>query len=209
MCWAYNRQYGTQFLAVMPTNLYGPGDNYDLEKSHVIPAMIRKFHLAKLAAEKDWAGIEEDERRHGPIPAPLREELRATHEGRMSPRVTLWGTGAPRREFMYSDDMADACVFLMNLPDEQFLPLLGQDRNAGLPPLINIGVGEDLTIRELAERVKKTVGFEGEIVFDATKPDGTPRKLLDVSRLAALGWWAQRTLPEGLTRAYSDFTGFR
>ena len=205
MCWAYNRQYGTQFLAVMPTNLYGPGDNYDLETSHVIPAMIRKFHLAKLAAEKDWAGIEAYERRYGPIPAPLREELRAIHEGRLPPRVTLWGTGTSRREFMYSDDMADACVFLMNLPDEQFLPLLAQDRNAGLPPLINIGVGEDVTIRELAELVRNVVGFEGEVVFDTRKPDGTPRKLLDVSRLYALGWRARTRLDDGLRLACRVF----
>lgn len=205
MCWAYNRQYGTQYLAVMPTNLYGPGDNYDLETSHVIPALIRKFRLAKLAVERNWAAIEEDERRHGPIPAPLRQELREICEGRLAPRVTLWGTGTPRREFMYSDDMADACVFLMNLPDEKFLPLLAQERNQGLPPLINIGVGEDVTIRELAELVKKVVGFEGEVVFDATKPDGPSRKLLDVSRLRGLNWSAKTALPEGLSQAYAGY----
>jgi len=171
-CWSYNRQYGTKYLAVMPTNLYGPGDNYHPENSHVIPALIRKFHEARL---KNAAS------------------------------VTVWGTGTPRREFLYSDDMAAACVFLMNLPDEQFLPLLGQDRNDGLPPLINIGVGEDLTIRELAETVRDVVGFQGEITFDATKPDGTPRKLLDVSRLAALGWRAATDFRAGLTRAYEDF----
>ena len=172
MCWSYNRQYDTKYLAVMPTNLYGPGDNYHPENSHVIPALIRKFHEAKQANAKD---------------------------------VVVWGTGTPRREFLYSEDMADACVVLMNLPDEQFVPLLGQDRNNGLPPLMNVGVGQDLTIRELAETVKKVVGFEGVIVFDRTKPDGTPRKLLDVGRLNAMGWSATTSLQSGLAVAYQDF----
>ncbi|MGB9130162.1 MAG: NAD-dependent epimerase/dehydratase family protein, partial [Thiobacillus sp.] len=172
MCWSYNRQYGTQYLAVMPTNLYGPGDNYHPENSHVIPALIRRFHEAKLAN---------------------------------APSVTVWGTGTPKREFLYSEDMADACVYLMNLPDAQFVPLLGQDRNDGLPPLMNIGVGNDLSIRELAEAVKNVVGFEGEIVFDASKPDGTPRKLMDVGRLNAMGWCAQTDMQVGLASAYRDF----
>jgi GDP-L-fucose synthase len=172
MCWAYNRQYGTHFLAVMPTNLYGPGDNYDLETSHVIPAMIRKFHEAKI---------------------------------NNAPTVTVWGTGTPRREFLYSDDMADACVFLMNLPDEQFVPMLGQDRNDGLAPIVNIGVGHDLSIRELAEIVAETVGYQGRLEFDTTKPDGTPRKLMDVVRLAALGYTATTDLKMGLSAAYQDF----
>lgn len=175
MCWSYNRQYGTRFLAVMPTNLYGPGDNYHPENSHVIPALIRKFHQAKVYAQ---------------------------------PTVTVWGTGTPRREFLYSDDMADACVFLMNLPAERYDTLLGSDEAATgvfMPPLINIGVGEDLTIRELAEMVKHVVGYEGDIVFDPGKPDGTPRKLLDVSRLAGLGWKARSALTEGLRLAYADF----
>ena len=170
MCWSYNRQYGTKFLAVMPTNLYGPGDNYDLETSHVIPALIRKFHEAKRRGDK---------------------------------QVIVWGSGTPRREFLYSDDMAEACLFLMNLPDEQFASVLNPQPSA--PPLINIGVGHDLTIRELAETVKTVVGFAGEIVLDPTKPDGTPRKLLDVSRLQALGWQAGTSLEEGLRRAYEDF----
>jgi GDP-L-fucose synthase len=147
MCWSYNRQYGTQFLSVMPTNLYGPGDNYDLDNSHVLPALIRKFHEANVRGDA---------------------------------AVTVWGTGTPKREFLYSDDMADACVFLMKLPDEQFQPLLAANRNDGLPPVVNIGSGEEVTIAELARLVKDTVGFEGEIVFDAGKPDGTMRKLLDV-----------------------------
>ena len=172
MCWSYNRQYKTQYLAVMPTNLYGPGDNYHPENSHVIPALIRKFHEAK--------------------------------QGN-SPTVTVWGTGTPKREFMYSEDMADACVYLMNLPDEQFIPLLGQDRNDGLPPLVNIGVGHDLTIRELAETVKEVVGYTGEIVFDASKPDGTPRKLMDVGRLNAMGWREKTGLRDGLGIAYTEF----
>ena len=170
MCWSYNRQYGTKFLAVMPTNLYGPGDNYDLETSHVIPALIRKFHEAKQRGDKE---------------------------------VVVWGSGTPRREFLYSDDMAEACLFLMNLPDEQFASDLNPQLSA--PPLINLGVGHDLTIRELAETVKSVVGFAGEIVLDPTKPDGTPRKLLDVSRLQALGWEAGTSLEEGLRRAYKDF----
>ena len=172
MCWSYNRQYGTQYLAVMPTNLYGPGDNYHPENSHVIPALIRKFHEAKLS---------------------------------QSPSVSVWGTGTPRREFMYSEDMADACVYLMNLPDAQFARLLGQDRNDGLAPLVNIGVGEDITIRELAETVKSVVGYQGGIGFDASKPDGTPRKLMDVGRLNAMGWRASTPMERGLAAAYADF----
>jgi len=172
MCWAYNRQYKTQYLAVMPTNLYGPGDNYHPENSHVIPALIRRFHEAKLAN---------------------------------APSVTVWGTGTPRREFLYSEDMADACVYLMNLPDAQFVPLLGQDRNDGLAPLMNIGVGEDLTIRELAETVKDVVGYTGVIEFDTSKPDGTPRKLMNVGRLNAMGWSAHTAMHNGLDAAYRDF----
>lgn len=171
-CWSYNRQYGTQYLAVMPTNLYGPGDNYHPENSHVIPAMIRRFHQAKTSG---------------------------------APSVVIWGTGTPKREFMYSEDMADACVYLMNLSDAQFRPLLAADRNEGLPPLMNIGVGHDLTIRELAETVKDVVGYQGAIEFDASKPDGTPRKLMDVGRLNAMGWKAKTPMHEGLTSAYTDF----
>lgn len=175
-CWSYNRQYGTRFLAVMPTNLYGPGDNYSLSNSHVIPALIRKFHEAKLQGHK---------------------------------YVTVWGTGKPRREFLYSEDMADACVFLLQLADEEFGFLLGNDK-AGIqkkqPPLINIGIGADITILELAETVRRVVGFNGGINFDNTRPDGTPRKLMDVSRLHALGWKATTSLEVGLAKAYQDFS---
>ena len=172
MCWSYNRQYSTQYLAAMPTNLYGPGDNYHPENSHVIPALIRRFHEAKLAN---------------------------------APNVTVWGTGTPKREFLYSEDMADACVYLMNLPDAQFVPLLGQDRNDGLPPLMNIGVGHDLTIRELAETVAAAVGYQGALEFDVSKPDGTPRKLMDAGRLNAMGWKATTDMQSGLAMAYRDF----
>lgn len=172
MCWSYNRQYGTQYLSVMPTNLYGPGDNYHPENSHVIPAMIRRFHEAKQVNAKE---------------------------------VTVWGTGTPKREFLYNEDMADACVFLMNLPDQQFQPLLAADRNDGLPPVINIGVGEDVTIKELAETVKQVIGFNGDIVFDVTKPDGTSRKLMNVDRLHSIGWKATTNMQLGLQIAYDDF----
>jgi GDP-L-fucose synthase len=174
-CWSYNRQYGTKYLAVMPTNLYGPGDNYDLNTSHVIPALIRKFHEAKLANSRE---------------------------------VIVWGSGTPKREFLYSEDMADACVFLMNLPEAKYDSLLGSDEaKTGRfePPLVNIGVGEDVTIRELAEAVKSVVGFEGEIVFDASKPDGPPRKLLDVGKLSAMGWQARVGLRAGIGLAYGAY----
>lgn len=176
MCWSYNRQYGTQFLAAMPTNLYGPGDNYNLENSHVIPALIRKFHEAKVANE---------------------------------PQVVVWGTGTPRREFLYSDDMADACAHLMNLPDDQYTQLLGSDESKTgrfEPPLVNIGTGEDVTIHVLAEAVRAVTGYQGQIVFDASKPDGTPRKLMDVCKLSGMGWNARTGLTEGLAAAYRDFS---
>ena len=175
MCWSYNRQYGTKYLAAMPTNLYGPGDNYHPENSHVIPALLRKFHTAKLAG---------------------------------APVVTVWGSGTPRREFLYSDDMADACVFLLNLPAERYDALLGSDESVTgrfEPPLVNIGVGDDVTIAELAQRVKQVVGYEGDIVYDRSKPDGTLRKLMDVSRLAKAGWRATTLLDEGMRMAYADF----
>jgi GDP-L-fucose synthase len=172
MCWSYNRQFGTQFLSVMPTNLYGRGDNYHPTNSHVIPALIRRFHEAKVAG---------------------------------APTVTVWGSGTPRREFMNADDMADACVHIMSLPDERFSPLLAAERNDGLPPVINIGVGDDLTIAELATLVAAAVGYKGSIVFDSSKPDGTPRKLLDSGRLHDLGWRATTGLKEGLASAYKDF----
>lgn len=172
MCWAYNRQYGTRYLAVMPTNLYGPGDNYHPENSHVVPALIRRFHEAKLRGERE---------------------------------VLVWGTGTPRRELLYSDDMAEACVFLMRLPEDRFLPLLAADRNDERAPLVNIGLGEDRTIREIAELIAEVVGYQGRLRFDPSKPDGTPRKLLEVSLLQGLGWKARTTLEEGLRLSYMDF----
>ncbi len=158
LCQAYQRQYGCKFISVMPTNLYGPEDNFDLESSHVMPALIRKFHQARQQGE---------------------------------PTVTVWGTGKPLREFLHVDDCADACLFLMEHYE-------GEE-------IVNIGVGSDLTIAELAELVKQAVGFEGEIVFDTSKPDGTPRKLVDVSRINALGWRAIIPIEEGIASTYRWF----
>jgi GDP-L-fucose synthase len=157
LCESYNRQFGRQYISVMPTNLYGPNDNYDLLNSHVLPALVRKAHEAKVRGDA---------------------------------QLGVWGSGTPRREFLYVDDLADACVFLMER---------GYDG-----PLVNIGTGEDVTIRELAETVMNVVGFLGRITFDASKPDGTPRKLLDVSRLRALGWAARTGLGDGIRRAYES-----
>lgn len=188
MCWAYNRQYKTQYLAIMPTNLYGPGDNYDLENSHVLPALIRKMHEAKLSSAES---------------------------------ASIWGSGKPMREFLYSDDLGDAALFLMDLPDKKFTPLLGAEsaklspRSNGLtsasitpqfsPPLINIGVGKEISIKELAELVRHVVGYTGKLVWDGTKPDGTPRKLLDVDKITELGWTYQTSLKDGIRKVYEKF----
>ena len=188
MCDAYNRQYGASFIPVMPTNLYGPGDNFDLQNSHVLPALIRKFHLAKRAQAGDWAGIARDERRFGPIPEALKHTLGLPPHPPVPPCVVLWGTGAPRREFLHVDDMAAACLYI------------GLHTDA--TTLINIGIGADLTIRELAEQIAGIVGYTGAIVFDPTQPDGTPQKLLDVSRLTDLGWRARIDLATGLKATY-------
>ena len=163
MCWSYNRQFNTRYLAAMPTNLYGPGDNFDLQNSHVLPALIRKVAEAKALGQK---------------------------------KIVVWGTGTPRRELLFSEDMAEACVFLMNLNEVDYSSLL-----AGVP-LINIGTGKDTTIRELAEQVCAVLGFEGELVFDTTRPDGTPQKLLDVSRMKKLGWQSRTSLAEGIALTY-------
>jgi GDP-L-fucose synthase len=161
MCSAYNRQYGTNFLSAMPTNLYGPGDNYDAQNSHVLPALIRKAHEAKIQ------GLE---------------------------KITVWGTGTPRREFLYSDDLADACVFLMEHYDA-----------ADISEFINIGSGEEVSIADLATLITTIVGYRGKIVFDASKPDGTPRKLLDLSKLAAFGWRSKTTLEDGIRQTYEKY----
>jgi GDP-L-fucose synthase len=169
MCWAFNRQYRTQFIAAMPTNLYGPNDNYDLESSHVLPALLRKMHEAKLAGAAE---------------------------------ICVWGTGTVRREFLHSDDMADACVFLMNLPDDVYVPIALSEAQ---PPVVNVGCGDDLAIKQLAEMIRDVVGFKGRLAFDASKPDGTPRKLLDVSRMTQLGWKAGIALPQGLASIYGEY----
>lgn len=190
MCQSYNRQYGTNFICAMPTNLYGPNDDFDLETSHVLPALIRKMHEAKVKQERcKELDVGSDSSHLVPHSSPL------------TSHVTIWGTGAPRREFLHVDDLADACVFLMSLEDKQFFSLLVPHSS----PLINIGCGEDLTIRELAEVVKEEVGFKGALVFDTSKPDGTPRKLLDVSKLRELGWQPKISLKEGIRQTYACF----
>lgn len=158
MCQSYNKQYGTNYISAMPTNLYGENDNFDLQSSHVMPALIRKFHEAKLSNQSS---------------------------------VEVWGTGTPKREFLYSDDLADACVYLMNHYNDD--------------EIINIGVGEDVSIKELAETVQRVVGFEGELKFDTTKPDGTPRKLVDTTKINQLGWKAKVELEDGIRKAYDWF----
>ena len=168
MCWSYNRQYDTRYVAIMPSNLYGPGDNYDLETSHVLPALIRKCHEAKLAG----------------------------HD-----RVTAWGSGRPRRELLHSDDLADAVIFLLGLEAGKLQDCFGIDR----PPLINVGTGEDISIGGLVDLVKDVVGYEGDVTWDRSRPDGTPRKLLDVSSIRSLGWSHRTPLAEGIRLAYQDF----
>ncbi len=168
MCWSYNRQYGTKWLAAMPTNLYGPGDNYDLSSSHVLPALIRKMHEAKIADAKE---------------------------------VVLWGSGTPKREFLYVDDLANALVFLVTLNDERYNELTHPEQS----PVINVGAGNDLSIRELAEIIAEVVGYKGQFIQDTSKPDGTMRKVLDVSKMSALGWRASTSLKDGIANTYQIF----
>nr|WP_269844926.1 GDP-L-fucose synthase [Tichowtungia aerotolerans] len=170
LCDAYNRQYGTNFISAMPTNMYGPGDNYHPENSHVLPALIRRFHEAKESG---------------------------------ADKVVCWGTGSPLREFLYSDDLAEACVFLVE--NANYEDMAFTDESGTVQSHINIGSGKEVTIKELAETVKDVVGFEGDLEWDASKPDGTPRKLMDSSRINALGWQPQVELREGIARAYQDF----
>jgi GDP-L-fucose synthase len=190
----------------MPTNLYGPNDNYDLNNSHVLPAMLRKFHLAKLAQQGDLAGIRQNEANLGQIPADVKAMIGLepnapiSQSSVLSPRdsVVLWGTGTPKREFLYSDDMADACLYLLEQPESKLSDLFNDER----PPLVNIGCGEDLSIRELAVMIAEAVGYSGKLVFDATKPDGTMQKLMDVSRMKGLGWAATTSLRDGILTVY-------
>jgi GDP-L-fucose synthase len=168
MCWSYNRQYGTKWLAAMPTNLYGPGDNYDLNNSHVLPALIRKMHEAKISGTNE---------------------------------VVLWGSGKPKREFLYVDDLANALVYLATLDDKRYDTLVAPSQC----PLINVGTGIDLTIRELAETVAAVVGYKGKFVQDTTKPDGTMRKVMDVGKIQGLGWKAMTSLKDGISLTYKNF----
>ncbi len=168
MCWSYNRQYGTRYMAAMPTNLYGPNDNYDLNNSHVLPALIRKMHEAKQRGDKE---------------------------------AVVWGTGTPKREFLYSEDMADACIYLLEQAEGKLAGLFNNEQ----PPLVNIGCGEDLTIRELAELAAEVVGFKGSLTFDTSKPDGTMRKVMDVSKIRNMGWEPKVDLRSGISLAYEEY----
>jgi len=265
LCQSYNRQYGTNFISVMPTNLYGPNDSYDLMDSHVLPALIRKLHLAKLLSGSKYDEIIKDFQIHGDMPDSLlhssyfstnsncllpsaysllldhlskfgikssdssasvvasnlhpKSSICEASASALSPPTSnvfleAWGTGTPRREFMYSEDMAEACVFLMNLEKDVFTSSLSpQTSNSSLSPsnlspptsMINIGTGQDITIRELTDLIAEVVGYTGDIRWDTTKPDGMPRKLLDVSFLHSLGWKHKISIKEGLRLTYQDF----
>ena len=221
VCESYNLQYGTNFISVMPTNLYGPNDNYDLEKSHVLPALIRKMHLGKCLMKNDWEAIKKDfnslpvegvngDADQSEILAKINKYGVEEKDGKVS--VKLWGTGSPMREFLHSDDMADACVYIMENVDFNNLIDIRKKSVGELAEKevrnthINIGTGKDQTIKELAEMVKEAVGFEGNLEWDTTKPDGTRRKLLNVDKLHALGWKESISLKDGINRVYADYT---
>lgn len=188
LCEFYHRQYGCDFWSVMPTNLYGELDNFNLETSHVLPAMLRKFHLAKAAKEGRDELIAADERVFGNIPQAIKDDIGVGGPA-AEVKVPLWGDGTPRREFLHTDDVADACLFVLGLSGET-------------PRLLNIGCGSDLSLREIADAVAETVGYEGQVVWDSSKPNGTPQKLLDVSRMTALGWKPRIDFTQGLSMVY-------
>lgn len=216
LCWSFNRQHGTQYIPVMPTNLYGPRDNFDLTSSHVLPALIRKFHLAKLAAQGDWNSIQADQKHFGAIPIDIMSSLISISEShgfrpdegiikhqtpisQTQNAVILWGTGDPMREMLYVDDLADACIYLMHRSFEEVSDSCSDPTKV----LLNIGTGEDQSIKKLSLAVAQIVGYEGEIYWEKTKPDGTPRKLLDVSRIQQLGWKHETGLENGVQKVYS------
>ncbi|MDD6210023.1 MAG: GDP-L-fucose synthase [Bacteroidales bacterium] len=208
MCESYNLQYGTNFIAVMPTNLYGPNDNFDLEKSHVLPALIRKIHLAKQLMSGEWDNLREDLNRY-PIEGingnATEQEIRTilAKYGVLENKVEIWGTGKPLREFLWSEEMADACVYIMeNVDFNQLKEEKSEVRNCH----INIGTGKEITIFDLAHLIKETVGYEGELFFNAEKPDGTLRKLTDPSKLHSLGWKHKIDIDEGVRRMYAWYT---
>jgi GDP-L-fucose synthase len=219
MCESYNLQYGTNFISVMPTNLYGPNDNFDLEKSHVLPALIRKIHLAKLLSESNFEAVIKD------LNVNTIEEAKTylASFGVSANSVEIWGSGKPKREFLWSEDMADACVFIMEKRDFKDIVIaretkqsLETEKNFNLTSVqdgkaeirnthINIGTGVDISIKELAEIIKRTIGFQGNLKFNTTKPDGTMRKLTDVSKLESLGWKHKVELETGLVKLYEWF----
>lgn len=215
MCESYNLQYGTNFISVMPTNLYGPNDNYDLEKSHVLPAIIRKMHLGKCLMNNNWKAIRADlnelpiEGINGNATEQEIQEILSkygikltAHSSQLTAKIELWGTGTPRREFLYSDDLADACVFLVeNINFADLKDSKKEIRNTH----INIGTGKDISIKELAELVKEIIGFKGDIIWDESKPDGTYQKLLDVSKLNELGWNETVKLESGIKKVYNNY----
>jgi GDP-L-fucose synthase len=211
LCESYNRQYGTDYRSVMPTNLYGPGDNYHLANSHVLPAMIRKFHLAKLAMEGDIAAIIADEQKYGAIPPDIKAMIGLdpdspiTPQSKITPKneVVLWGTGTAYREFLHVDDMAAASVFVMNLDKATY--------EANTEPMcshINVGYGSDLSIRETAEIVAKTIGYSGKLVFDSEKPDGTKKKLMNSIRLNTLGWKPSHVINQGIRQTFNEYSNY-
>jgi len=227
LCDAYNRQYGTNFISAMPTNMYGPGDNYHPENSHVLPAMIRKMHLARALERGDFEELERVYRHEqlsvvgsqlsgeklSETQQPSNQQLmdwlaksgitQTTSNQQPTTELALWGSGTPKREFLYSDDLAEACVFLVENGDYEKMAFT--DDSGTVQSHINVGSGQEVTIKELAETVKEVIGFKGELEWDRSKPDGTPRKLMDSSRINALGWSAKVTLKDGIARAYADY----
>ncbi len=201
MCEAYNRQYGTEYRSVMPTNLYGPGDNYHLENSHVLPAIIRKYHLAKLAMQGKAKAIQRDEEVFGPIPGDIQEAMGySSNEGGLrssntKAKVILWGTGKARREFLHVDDMAVACLHVMDLAHDEFMQYASGS-------FLNVGTGKDIMISEVAEIIRGVVGFEGETVYNTGQPDGTPQKLLNTNKINSTGWKPDFSLVTGIQDAY-------